>query len=214
LAKFHVKRVGYANYYFNQLNRDRVWSAFIASSGDCRSAGGAWELEGQMAGGGPFAAHLAIDEVRGVFPVGEAKLDLGRDLSEQLVPPDSGGLLAALHLWRRLLVEGPAAYGDVYYWGTAPLPGRDKMYDVLVGVYDVVETRFYFDPNGGHLIAMEMFPDTYADPCEVYFDDYREVEGRHLPHRLEVRFGDQQYAVINLSSVKTPATAPAANEGT
>jgi hypothetical protein len=190
-----------------------VWSAFKANSGDFTTAGGAWELNGQMAGGGPFGAHLATDAVRGVFPAGEAQLDLERDLGEQLVPPDSGGLLAALHLWRRLLVEGPASYGDVYYLGTAPLPGRDTLYDVVVGVYDVMETRYYFDPNDGRLVALEMFPDSYADPCEIYFDDYREVEGRHWPHRLEVRFGDQQYAVINVSSVKVAASEEAPKAG-
>ncbi len=205
LAKYYIKREGYANYYFNQLNRDRVWKAFTTGAGEFAAVSGAWELEGEFAGGGPFAAHLASDAVRGVFPRGEAKLDLDRDLGEQLVPPESGGLLVALHLWRRLLVEGPSEYGDVYYLGAAPIPGRDKLYDVLVGVFDVVESKFYFDPDTGRLVAMEMFPDPYADPCEVYFDEYREVDGRQIPHRLDVRHGDVQYAVINVARVKTAA---------
>jgi S1-C subfamily serine protease len=205
LAKFYEEREGYANYYFNQRNRDRVWSAFTKAGGDFAKDGG-WELTGQMAGGGPFAAKLGNDEVRGVFPRGEAQLELQRDLDEQLVPPESGGLLVALHLWRRLLVEGPGGYGDVYYLGTAPIPGKEKMYDVLVGVFNVVESKFYFDPDNGQMVLMEMFPDPYADPCEIHFDDYREVEGRQLPHRLDVRYGDEQYAVINVESVKTPAS--------
>jgi S1-C subfamily serine protease len=212
LEKFFVEREGYANYYFNQLNRDRVWTAFTKASGDFAPAGGAWELTGQMAGGGPFAAHLANEEVRGVFPRGEARLELDRDLDEQLVPPESGGLLPALHLWRRLLVQGPSNYGDVYYLGTAPIPGKDKMYDVLVGVFNVVESKFYFDPDDGRLVLLEMFPDPYADPCEIHFDDYREAEGRQLPHRLDVRYGDEQYAVINVESVKTTSVTRANSE--
>jgi serine protease Do len=162
-------------------------------------------LKGTMAGGGPFAALLSDDEVRGVFPRGEARVDLERDLDQQLVPPESGGLLAALHVWRRLLVAGPGEFGDVYYLGTAPIPGKEKLYDVLVGVYQVVEAKFYFDPDSGELVLMEMFPDAYADPCEVHFSDYRDVEGRQAPHRLDVRYGDAQYAVINIDSVTTPA---------
>jgi S1-C subfamily serine protease len=203
LEKFFVEREGYANYYFNQENRDRVWNAMISFGGDFAMQDGAWELKGTMAGGGPFAALLADDEVRGVFPRGEARLELERDLDQQLVPPESGGLLVALHVWRRLLAFGPGEFGDVYYLGTAPIPGKDKLYDVLVGVYKVVETKFYFDPETGALVLMEMFPDTYADPCEVYFDDYRDTDGRQTPHRLDVRYGDVQYAVINIESVTT-----------
>ncbi|MBW3599599.1 MAG: hypothetical protein KY475_20295, partial [Planctomycetes bacterium] len=213
LAKHHVEREGYANYYYNQLNRDRVWDAFTAA-GDFSDASGVWELTGSLAGGGPFAANLAEDEVRGVFPRGEARLDLERDFGEQLVPPESGGLLVALHLWRRLLVYGPSQYGAVYYQGTAPIPGREKMYDVLVGVYKDSETNFYFEPDTGRLIALEMFPDAYADPCEVYLDEYRDAAGRQVPHRLEVRHGDGQYAVIDIEAAKTAGgedAAPAAD---
>lgn len=214
LEKFFTEREGYANYYFNQENRDRVWNALVKSSGDFTTAHGAWDLEGQMAGGGPFGAHLAEDEVRGVFPRGEAKLDLTRNLDEQLVPPESGGLLPALHLWRRLLVHGPGEYGEVYYLGTAPIAGREKLFDVLIGVFDVVETKFYFDPENGQLVLMEMYPDPYADPCEVYFDEYREVDGRQIAHRLDVRYGDEQYAVINLSTAKLAAESDKPKEPT
>ncbi len=212
LAKYHVEREGYANYYFNQLNRDRVWSAFTSASGDFSTAAGPWELEGTLAGGGPFAARLAQDGARGVFPRGEVRLELDRDLGEQLVPAESGGLLVALHLWRRLLVEGPSQYGDVYYLGTAPMPGGQGMADVLVAVYDVVESWFYFHPDSGQLVYMEMFADTHADPCEIYFDEYHAIEGRQLPHRFDVRHGDAQFAVINLNVAKTPQGAAPAGE--
>ena len=45
---------------------------------------------------------------------------------------------------------------------------------------------------------MEMFPDDDADPCEVYFSDYREVDGRWLPGRMEVRYGDETFAMFKL----------------
>ena len=101
-------------------------------------------------------------------------------MGASLLPAHSGGLLPALYLWRRLAVEGLGRFGDVYYYGTAPLPGHEGLVDVLVGSHKGVECRFYFDPADGHLLAMEMFPDEDADPCEVYFSDYREVDGRVL----------------------------------
>jgi serine protease Do len=128
-------------------------------------------------------------------------VDPGRDLDQQLGPEDSGGLLVALHLWQRLLQRGPAQFGEVYYEGTAPLIGRDGLYDVLVAVHDVVETRFFFDPATGQLAAVEMFPDAGVDPCEVSFDDYRELDGRHWPHRLQVRHGDRIFLDLRLQQI-------------
>jgi len=42
------------------------------------------------------------------------------------------------------------------------------------------------------------------DPCEIRFSDYREVEGRQFPHKLEVRHGDSVFAVIELKKVTLP----------
>jgi hypothetical protein len=41
-----------------------------------------------------------------------------------------------------------------------------------------------------------MWPDDDADPCELYFADYHELDGRMLPGRLEVHFGDGVYQVF------------------
>ena len=120
-------------------------------------------------------------------------------LGSSLLPAHSGGLLPALYLWRRLAVEGLGRFGEVYYNGTAPLLGHEGLVDVLVGAHKDVECRFYFDPVEGHLLAMEMFPDEDSDPCEVYFSDYHEVAGRSWPGRIEVRYGDDLFAVFKVT---------------
>ena len=107
----------------------------------------------------------------------------------------------ALAMWRRFMVRGPEKYGEVYYLGTVPMPGHEELVHALVATHDVLETRFLFDPNSGLLLAMEMFPDSQVDPCEVYFDDYQDVDGRQLPHRLRVRFGDEVFAIIQLQQI-------------
>ena len=43
-----------------------------------------------------------------------------------------------------------------------------------------------------------MFPDEDSDPCEVYFSDYRESAGRSWPGRMEVRYGDELFAVFKV----------------
>ena len=203
-------RRGYANYYFNRLNQDRVWDAFLAL-GDFRNLSGPWLFEGQSVGGGPVeAVELRLEDqaVTARLPTGAAAINTTTDLADQLAPAGSGGFLAAMHLWRRLLTLGPQQYGEVYYLGAAPAAGLDGLFDVLVGAHDVVESRFFFHPASGRLALIEMYSDPNSDPCELYFDDYREVNGRKLPHRLQVRHGDRVFAEIQWKQVRLANKEP------
>jgi S1-C subfamily serine protease len=208
IQKMIQPRGAFANYYFNELNRDRVWNAFKAK-GDFAPVGGTWKLTGQMAGGGKVEVTLDSEASTGTFPAGAAKVEEGKDLDQQLDPAGSGGLLAALHLWRHLLVGGPQKFGEVYYYGTAPYAGVPELADVLIGTRNVAETSFAFDPQTGHLAILEMTVDSDADPCELRLGDYREVAGRQVPHKIEVRQGVQVLGVIELSQIELGATAEA-----
>ncbi len=199
-------RTGYANYYFNELHRDRVWNAFTAH-GAFDETGETWALRAAPAEGGEVRVVLGDQQVTGRFTGQMGQVDLTRDLGEQLDPPESGGLLVALHVWQRMLRLGPLQFGDVYYLGTAPLPGYDGLYDVLVAVHDVIESHFFFEPDSGHLVAIEMFPDSGVDPCEVYFHDYREIDGRQWPHAMHVRYGDRTVMELNWDEID-PAAKP------
>jgi len=199
-AKLIQSKPGYANYYFNELNRDRVWSAF-AAKGDFAKVAGIWTLEGDLADGGKISVTLGDDESSGSFPTGAVTVDANKDLTDQLGPPGSGGLLAALHLWRRLLVMGPQKYGQLHYYGTAPCPGIEGLADTLVGVNNVVETSFVFDPASGQLALLEMFGDAEQDPCEVRFLDYQPQEGRQFPTRILVQFGDKQILDVRWTKI-------------
>lgn len=82
--------------------------------------------------------------------------------------------------------------------------------------HQVVEGRFLFAPDSGQLVALECYLDDAGDPCEVTFDDYREVAGRKVPHRLEVRVGESLFAIIRWTSIAlAPANAkmPPPNSG-
>lgn len=193
----HIKplieeRPGYANYYFNRQQQDRVWKAF-STLGSCQDAKGIWKLAGTVNGGAPWEITLGDEEVAGQFPASRDRIDPRADFDGQLLPARSGGLLPALSIWRRMLILGPQQFGETSYLGTFPLVGHPGVCDVLTGAYNVVEAQFSFDPPTGELLLLEMYPDNNTDPCEVYFGDYKEVGGRKLPHRLTVRFGDAVY---------------------
>ena len=198
VKRYFQARRGYANYYYNKLNRDRVWKAWNARA-DFKALRGAWTLAGQLeGGGGEFSFRLTDTDGLMKVPAGESKWVAGDDFGSSLEPPLSGGLLPALNLWRRLAVAGPDGFGVVGYLGTRPLPAHEGLLDVLAGLYKGVECHFLFDPAEGHLLALEMFPEEDVDPCEIYFSGYRDVEGRFLPGRMEVRVGNDPYAVFGL----------------
>jgi hypothetical protein len=44
--------------------------------------------------------------------------------------------------------------------------------------------------------------DENADPCEIYFSDYREANGRSLPGKMEVRYGDLPFATFKIETFK------------
>jgi serine protease Do len=204
IVKQHFEaRPGYANYFFNRQAQERIWRGLV-SHGDF-SGRGDFTLTGQLENGGDVRFVVGEQEVTGAFPAGNVRMLAGDDLSINLDPPGSGGLLAALHLWRRLLVHGIERFGQVYYQGAFPMPGQDALADVLVGVHGGVETRFFVDPGGGRLLGLELIVADDLDPCELYFSDYHDVEGRFVPHQIEVRHGADVYTVIKLTAFEAAA---------
>ena len=140
-----------------------------------------------------------------MLPGGQLRLLATDDFTSLLEPVDSGGLLVALHLWRQMLVAGFAGFDDVYYLGAVPLEGVKGLTDVLVATRGAVECHFYFDAEESRLIAMEMYPDDSADPCELYFGEFVEVEGRLCPSRIEARYAGEVYGVFKFSHIELSA---------
>lgn len=200
---FQEKR-GYANYHFNKIKQESIWQRTAwKATGKQR----AWKLIGELHGK-PFEVvlgdRLAAGRIQGVFQ----EIDFDNDLVDQRSPRGTGGLLLALHQWRRFLVNGIDQFGDVFYQGVAPRyefgQPDPKHEDVLVGTFDVMETRFYFEQETGVLNAMEVSPDVDEDPCELHFrsKDNRPRTGTAPPADLiEVVFGDSVYGTIELKEI-------------
>ncbi len=201
IEKLIQQKTGFANHYFNELNRDRIWSAFTGKA-DFSPVAGAWKLSGEMTGLGKVELTLADDASSGNFPQGPVKLDASQDLDQQLGPPGSGGLLAALHLWRQMLVEGPQKFGNVTYYGTAPHPALDGQAEIMTASRNVAELQLAFDSTSGQLVALDMIADPTDDGCEIRFADYRDVHGRMLPHHLEIHRGDELFGQIQWQNIE------------
>ncbi|MFI4875785.1 MAG: trypsin-like peptidase domain-containing protein [Blastopirellula sp. JB062] len=194
LKKLYEARTGYSNYYFNLKQRNRVWQAWNRGA---EATADVWKTAGQLADGDAAQIQLSPQKAIATVAGRESAIEIEGDLTNKLQPDGSGGLLLALHAWQRLQLQGVEQYGDVSYLGTAPLDSIEERFDVLVGLYDAIETRFYFAPDSGDLIAMEMFPEADSDPCELRFLDYETFDDVRLPTKIVIRRGDQIYNILH-----------------
>ena len=211
VQKFYEESPGYANYWFNRYHQQRVWNAYLAR-GDFADTGWNWNINAKDALGNDV--RIALTEKNGsiVMPDGQSEAEFGLSLSQATSPPRSGGLLAALHLWQRLLLVGPRRFGELHYLGTVPYESDDQLVDCLVGTCGDVDARFYFAPDNGDLIGFELQASDDQDPCEIHFSDIREVDGRALPHRWTVRHGDDVFTDLTVDSYEIPNGSTPAKE--
>jgi hypothetical protein len=196
---FYEERPGYANYWFNRYHQQRVWNAFLAR-GDFAESGWNWVIRGADATGGKVDIELTEKMGAITTPAGRSEAEFQLSLVEVTSPPRSGGLLAALHVWQRLLVVGPRRVGELHYVGKLPWRSDEELADCLAVTYAGVNTQFYFDPASGDLIGVEMQASDDVDPCEIRFSDIRPAGGRHLPHRWTVRHGDEVFVDLTITA--------------
>jgi S1-C subfamily serine protease len=225
-AKMYEAKKGYSNWYFNVLERDRLLTEF-KKSGDFSAVPGKWVLDGkfQMADRNGLM-KTEITETEGAAKV-TMKLNIETsleplkqtDVAVQQEPIGSGGLMMAMYQYHRFLTlgakgfEGLFAYGgyEPFYPyptdGSVPKALAALRVDcaVIVTKHGSVNCKWFFSRKDATLLGFETYIAADAkdtedrDPCEVYFSDYKDVGGRKLPHRMEVRFRDKKYATLTVS---------------
>jgi len=146
----------------------------------------------------------------GSFPYILEPMKEGVESADLKQPLDSGGFAAALFILQRMLTAGEQGFGtDFVHGGFEPIypPPTDgnmprSLGDLRVDA-DVISTRlgryltkWFFSRTDQKLLGFEMRLEENEDPCEVYLSDYRMVDGRALPHRLQVVYGNNVYGTF------------------
>jgi S1-C subfamily serine protease len=236
--KLYEPKPGYANYYFNKQQSDRVL-AELKKLGDFSKDSGDWTLEAKFkTARSESGAMLAVKEEKArtlvqleleggvkyeLDPL-DPKIDEKRDGEKKLLdrlqePPGSGGLLVSLDLYKRLLTLGPKAFernfghgGNEPFYpppadGKAPASLNDLRVDteVLHGEHGRYVAKYFFSLKDHTLLGMEVEVSPELDPCELCFSDYRPENGRMLPHRIDVRYGDTRYGTFLVSKYRFAA---------
>jgi serine protease Do len=210
-------RSGFANYHFNQIERDRVASRIAARMTGMPTPVEAWRCTGRVDQGGEFRLVVSDDEASIDLPTGTSRVSLDADLEGETAPPGSGGLLAALGLWRRLILEGPIRLGATTYWGQAPLIGlgfpgdpsqhEAPLYDVLESVVAGVTVRFFVD-GAGHVSGIDLWTSPEADPCEVRLVPPASGDTGPFPAVMRVSRGTDAFATLTLESLEPDMVEP------
>ena len=219
--KLFKAKDGFANYYYNELQQKQLQEAF-AKHGTFDTLKGDWTMLGKidltnrkgdikLTWKEPETglSKMTIDRNGIIDEV--APLQTEQSLAVLQTPTGSGGLLVSLYLYRRLLVEGKEGFELGYYDAGhepfyPPIPDKpDATFserridcDVLVTQHAAFNTKWYFSLSDHRLLGCETLLSEYEDPCVLYFSNYKALDGRELPHRIDVVFGDQQYGIISV----------------
>ena len=197
--KLFVKKQGYANYYFNQQEQNRVLRGLELLQ-SWRDLTGRWKLTGKTTDGDDFTVTLSDKGLGMQLPNRPGLQPLeGSDFIDE--PPHSGGLLAALHQLKLMFTKGPQIFTQFEYVGSQPLDGRGAMVDVLVTKKSGVESRWYFRKNDGHFVGFDTLLASDVDPCEIRFLEFADLGGRRFPNRFIVRHGDAEFATFHVQTL-------------
>lgn len=206
VGKYEARR-GYANYWYNEQAQQRLWTNYVERSA-VNGIGYDWKLVGNVETGGAFELITSAERAELTLPTGHSGAIFTGDLSDQLSPPRSGGLLLAINAWQRFIDKGLRRFGEVYYLGKLPHGADNRVEDCLVGYFEGMETRFFFADETGDLTGIELFTADDADPCEISFSEFKEFEGRRLPQRWLVRHAEAPFAELVVETWNVNAGKP------
>jgi hypothetical protein len=159
--------------------------------GDFTSLTGAWELTGTTATGEPFSFKL--NDAAAASNIGNTPALLHADTDFTDEPVNSGGLLASLYHFRKLLVSSDDYFTEFYYLGSEPYEDEPEKAEVLITTRGTVTTRWYFRRPDGRLLGWETSLEDDAEPCRVSLGELRSFDGRQLPASLKVVHGDDTF---------------------
>ncbi|MFK7777416.1 MAG: trypsin-like peptidase domain-containing protein [Gimesia sp.] len=196
----YIPKTGFANYYFNKREQERLLQALNDSS-NFSDRKGTWTLTGKQIDGGEFTLTLADKGVG--FEVGNdiflQSLETGVLLDE---PPRTGGLLAALHHFRLLLSGQTARFTDFYYLGSERLDGKNELVDVLVATQTGAISRWYFNKSDLSLRGFDFYLTENSEVCRIRFEQFQTLKGQKFPGEIDVQYGNQPLLKLKIGRVK------------
>ncbi len=196
-----VEKKGYANYYFNKQEQQRVLAG-LAEYQSLAAVPGRWKLTGETSKKQPFV--LTVAETGVGMTIGDKEVYLqpldGSDPVDE--PPQTGGLMIALQHFKLFTTRGADAFTLVDYLGSQPLDGKGPAVDVLLTQLGIVQTRWFFHRTEGRLLGWDSSLGSDVDPASVRIEKTADFGGRQLPEKWSAFSGDRPFAEFFVQGVE------------
>ena len=206
IRKFYEPRFGYANFYFNRIELERVRDVLQRRKSASEQQETSWQYQGQLEAGGSFEIELGDQSATISLPTGisrweQAAADAGlsAEAGFDSSPPGSGGMLAALTMWRRLLIQGAHNIeGRITYWGQQPLysASTNQLADVLELTTSSCRARFFID-EFGNISQVTFFLGASSTSCDLHFDGLGKRGPYWQPTHLTVNYDGDRFATFH-----------------
>ncbi len=206
IRKFYEPRFGYANFYFNRIELERVRDVLQRRKSASEQQETSWQYQGQLEAGGSFEIELGDQSATISLPTGisrweQAAADAGlsAEAGFDSSPPVSGGMLAALTMWRRLLIQGAHNIeGRITYWGQQPLysASTNQLADVLELTTSSCRARFFID-EFGNISQVTFFLGASSTSCDLHFDGLGKRGPYWQPTHLTVDYDGDRFATFH-----------------
>jgi len=199
-AKLYEKKTGFANYHFNQQEQNRVL-ATLQPWGDYSSRNGLWKITAHDQEGKSIKIELDSNEVTLSYAgnVWKQSFD-GAELTTD--PPNTGGLLVALHHLRLFLTHQGFLFSEFMYLGTEPLDGLGHRVDVLTSELTSVLSRWYFDSEEQTFLGFDTQVNPESDEAEVRFSELKDFAGLNFPSHWKISSGGAEPVEWMIDSIE------------
>jgi serine protease Do len=189
LAEMFETRRGFSNYHFNRVELDRILSLH-GQHGDWGQAAGKWQLLGRVVAE-PTEVSMLIDDSKISMALGDRTESVDAKLGwtawvQQQTPLAMALGVRTFQQWHQI---GPRKMGEAIYIGRSPVLGKTELQDTTRITLGEINATVFTSPETGTIACIELLTDNQTDPAEIYFDDYRTIDGRSVPTRLRLVFG-------------------------
>ena len=194
LTRLFVERDGFCNYYFNEVQQQRLLNPLRERVGSLGKAGSGWKIGLAASGAGPvLSGELTLGSAAAGLKLNNVPfLQNADDPLPSEEPPQLPGFLTAMLQLRRLLSGDKAAFNEQLAMGrTWHLP-LAKNVDVLLTREGARTCRWYFADGAPLPVGVDVEYGQGIDEARLLFQDWADRGGAVFPGRVGMVSGEKE----------------------
>lgn len=203
-ADLFEDRKGFANYYFNKQQQDRLLGALEQQiSASVAEAAGNWQLtvNGPAAGTGELGVNdeAAYLEMSGL----KAALQPRAEYAPGNEPPEFPGLLTGMLQWYRLFRNDQTPFSEIVYHGTEHIIPLKERVHVLITQDGTITSRWYFPADSALPVGVDVLTGAGVDEARIRFRNWNTEMDMPFPGQVgTVDNGTDEIRWLTVESIR------------